>query len=60
MRIRKAQERGALWVKEWRDGITHVVVDRGLTYADVIKYLKVTALPVSTPERVRLACSFLP
>ncbi|MCJ1243772.1 hypothetical protein MMC30_000969 [Trapelia coarctata] len=48
LRIQRARERGAVWVKEWSHGIgiTHVMVDRYLTYRDVIKYLKVTALPV--------------
>lgn len=44
-RIRKAMEWGALWVKEWKDGITHVVVDDNLCYNDLLSFLKVSALP---------------
>ena len=46
-RIRRAQEYGATWIQEWRDSITHVIVDMRLTYADVLKYLKFTSWPVS-------------
>lgn len=46
--IRKTLERGALWVKEWRDGVTHVIVDKDLCYNDVISFLKIPSLPVST------------
>jgi len=37
---------GALWVREWREGITHVVVDKGLCYQDILKFLKISSLPV--------------
>ena len=42
-------EWGALWIREWRDGITHIIVDKGLCYNDVLKTLKLTLLSVSTP-----------
>ena len=45
--IRKTLERGALWVKEWRDDVTHVIVDKDLCYNDVISFLKIPSLPVS-------------
>jgi len=52
LRIRKAMERGALWVREWRDGITHVIVDDGLKYNQVMSFLKIPSLPVrQTPKR---------
>ncbi|MCJ1461503.1 hypothetical protein MMC07_000100 [Pseudocyphellaria aurata] len=44
-RIRKTLERGALWVREWRAGITHVIVDKHLTYNDIISYLKIPSFP---------------
>ena len=47
LRIRKARERGAVWVREWRDGITHIIVDRGISYDQVISFLKIASLPVS-------------
>ena len=48
-RILKAQERGALWVKEWQAGVTHVIVDNTLSYGDVLRFLKISVLPVSEP-----------
>lgn len=44
-RIRKAMEWGAVWVKEWKDGITHVIVDDNLCYNDLLSFLKVSVLP---------------
>lgn len=46
--IRKTLERGALWVREWRDDVTHVIVDKDLCYKDVISFLKIPSLPVSS------------
>ena len=43
-------ERGALWVREWRDGITHIIVDREFSYDQVISFLKIPAIPVSNLE----------
>ena len=40
-------ERGALWVREWRDGVSHIIVDNGISYDQVIKHLKIPSLPVS-------------
>lgn len=34
MRISKAIEYGALWFKDWREGITHVIVDNNITYGE--------------------------
>ncbi|KAL8667425.1 MAG: hypothetical protein Q9202_000641 [Teloschistes flavicans] len=45
LRIRKAQERGAIWVKEWTEGISHVIADKRLTYDDIIKFLKLSSMP---------------
>ncbi len=39
-------EWGALWIREWRDGVTHVIVDKELIYRDVLKALTITSLPV--------------
>ena len=40
-------EWGALWIREWRDGVTHIIVDKDLRYDDVLKFLKLSSLPVS-------------
>ena len=40
-------EWGALWIREWRDGVTHIIVDNHLCYNDVLKALKISSLPVS-------------
>ena len=45
MRIQRSVEFGARRATEWCTGITHVIVDKGLTLADVVKYLKVDAIP---------------
>ena len=39
-------EWGALWIREWRDGVTHIIVDLNLCYGDVLKFLKISSLPV--------------
>lgn len=39
-------EWGALWIREWRDGVTHVIVDKDLCYDDVLRSLKLSSLPV--------------
>ena len=44
-RIRKAMEWGAIWVKDWKDGITHVIADNSLCYDDLLSFLKIPALP---------------
>ncbi|KAI9765276.1 MAG: hypothetical protein M1840_007475 [Geoglossum simile] len=45
IRKRRAMEHGADLVKEWTDGITHIIADKYLTYQDIIKYLKIPSLP---------------
>ncbi|KAL9127860.1 MAG: hypothetical protein Q9217_003351 [Psora testacea] len=45
LRIRKAMEYGASWIKEWKDGITHIIVDQSLSYTDLLSYLKIDSLP---------------
>ena len=39
-------EWGAFWIREWRDGVTHIIVDQNLCYGDVLKFLKLSSLPV--------------
>jgi DNA polymerase IV len=40
MRITKAGSYGATWANEWIASITHVVVDKALTYEDVMIFIK--------------------
>ncbi|PMD48585.1 Nucleotidyltransferase [Hyaloscypha variabilis F] len=40
LRITRARNYGATWTTEWIPSITHVVVDKGLTYSDVMTFLK--------------------
>lgn len=47
MRISKAIEYGALWFKDWREGITHVIVDNNITYDELTKHLKMNSLPAN-------------
>lgn len=46
LRIQRAREYGAQWTREWTENITHVIVDKGLLFQDVITHLKVSAFPV--------------
>ncbi|KAF4165757.1 hypothetical protein CNMCM6936_007376 [Aspergillus lentulus] len=45
LRIQRAQEYGAIWAKTWEAHITHVIVDKGLLFQDVLKHLKLEAFP---------------
>lgn len=48
LRICKAQEYGAVWTTKWDGDITHVIVDRGLLFEDVLKFLKLDHFPVGS------------
>ncbi|OKL60131.1 hypothetical protein UA08_04482 [Talaromyces atroroseus] len=39
LRIQRSQEYGASWAQAWSANITHVIVDRGLDYKEVLKVL---------------------
>lgn len=45
MRITKAREFGATWHKEWVSDITHVVLDKNITYKQLLAWLKLEKLP---------------
>ncbi|KAL4905883.1 hypothetical protein BDW74DRAFT_167542 [Aspergillus multicolor] len=45
LRIQRAQEYGALWAKAWREDITHIIVDKGLQYEEILKHLKMDTVP---------------
>ena len=45
-RIGKALEIGATWEKDWNSSVTHIIIDKGLSYQDLLRYLKLTTLPV--------------
>lgn len=47
LRIQRAQEYGALWTKTWGQDITHVVVDKGLVFKDILTFLNIDSFPVS-------------
>ncbi|PIB01141.1 DNA polymerase lambda [Cercospora beticola] len=47
MRITKAREYGAVWHQTWGKDITHVVVDKSMTFDDLKKWLKVDSIPQS-------------
>ncbi|KAJ5218519.1 DNA polymerase family X [Penicillium cinerascens] len=40
LRIQRAREYGAKWAQEWTGGITHVIVDKGLLYQDLLTHIK--------------------
>ncbi|KAI9710992.1 MAG: hypothetical protein M1820_002430 [Bogoriella megaspora] len=45
MRITKAIEYGACWIKDWDISVTHIIMDRDLNYSHLLKFLKVETLP---------------
>ncbi|KAF2171968.1 hypothetical protein M409DRAFT_63493 [Zasmidium cellare ATCC 36951] len=47
LRIAKAMQFGAVWDKTWNSNITHVVMDKGMDYRQLIKFLKMEKLPES-------------
>lgn len=46
LRITKALEYGATWQKEWNDTITHVIMDRAMSYDLLTRYLKIDGVPL--------------
>lgn len=53
MRIRKAMEWGAVWIREFKEDVSHIIVDKDLQYKDVLSFLKIQSLPVGLPAPVR-------
>jgi hypothetical protein len=47
MRIQRSREYGAVWTQQWGEDVTHIIVDKELTFADVVKVLGVGKFPVS-------------
>ncbi|OJD26300.1 hypothetical protein ACJ73_02317 [Blastomyces percursus] len=47
MRINKALEFGASRSFTWDDTVTHVVVDKAISFTDVLKYLRIDSWPLS-------------
>ncbi|KAE8133157.1 hypothetical protein BDV38DRAFT_287018 [Aspergillus pseudotamarii] len=45
LRIQRAQEYGALWARNWSDSVTHVIVDKGLTFQEVLRHLCLKTFP---------------
>lgn len=52
LRIQRAQEYGALWARSWEESVTHVIVDKGLVYDDILHHLKLNSFPVSSMRMV--------
>lgn len=47
LRIAKALQYGAVWDKSWSSQITHVIMDKGMEYRELTKFLKIEQLPES-------------
>jgi len=45
MRISRAIDYGATWQRDFNDHVTHIVLDKAMSYDMLLKYLKVDALP---------------
>lgn len=52
LRIQRAQEYGALWARAWEESVTHVIVDKGLVYDDILHHLNLGSFPVSSMRMV--------
>lgn len=48
MRISKAIAFGAIWHRDWTSFVTHIIVDKTMDYAMLLKFLKMEALPGGT------------
>jgi DNA polymerase IV len=48
LRIQRAQDYGARWSRDWATDVTHVIIDKGLLSNDLLSYLKLESLPVSS------------
>ncbi|PYH44483.1 DNA-directed DNA polymerase IV [Aspergillus saccharolyticus JOP 1030-1] len=47
LRIQRALDYGASAAETWGDHVTHVIVDKGITYHDVTKHLHLETVPVA-------------
>jgi len=45
MRITKAISFGAAWQRDWNDCVTHVILDKTMDYAMLLKFLKKDSMP---------------
>ena len=46
IRIKRAREHGAVWIRDWGDtSVTHVIVEDNLTYEDILKYFNISQYP---------------
>lgn len=45
LRIQRVQEYGANWARSWGDNVTHVIVDKGLKYEDLVRHMKLDTFP---------------
>lgn len=53
LRIQRSQEYGALWAQEWSADVTHVIVDKGLDYKELLKVLTPEQLAVGVLQETR-------
>lgn len=53
LRIQRSQEYGASWAQTWSSDVTHVIVDKGLDYKEVLKVLTPGQLSVGVSPKCR-------
>lgn len=51
IRISKALQYGATWYREWQGNVTHVIVDAGIDYEGLKKYLNEVDISVSADDQ---------
>lgn len=45
LRIKKAEQYGASWARTWNSCVTHIIVDKDVTHAQVLKHLQLLSIP---------------
>ena len=60
MRIHKALEFGATWLKDWDDSVTHVIADRSMDFDLFMKFLKRQNNVDIMPPSVTVVCESYP
>jgi len=48
IRIAKSAEYGAVWIKDFDEEVTHIIVDKGMEYEFLLKFLKRQSIPSTT------------
>ena len=59
LRIRRAIENGAVWIKDFHKNVTHVIAEKEFPYQEILRCLGVSALPVRLNLHLRRIPAYL-